>query len=195
MLNQRESLNAPTAVQPLVEAYDTLSRAPAPVFGVRSSDHSLPAQRSTSTPSRSCPTAMHADFDVHDTPVSTLNRGSFALRCVDHRLPFQRSNSGLTVRGPSLSKQPSPIPTDPTAVHVLAETHDTLESESSLGRADEPVVGAIWIDHRLPFHRSTIADMPPQQPPSTETSVPTAMHARADAHETPESSVPEYSPK
>jgi hypothetical protein len=133
----------PTAVQLFVEAHDTLSRPLAPVFGVRSSDHSLPAQRSTSTRSRSAPMAMHADFDVHDTPLSTLNRGSFALRCVDHRLPFQRSISGLTLHGPPMPKQPSPLLTDPTAVQVPAETHDTLESESSLGRADEPTVGAI----------------------------------------------------
>jgi hypothetical protein len=63
---------APTAVQALADTHETLFRKLLPVLGVRSIDHSVPFQRSTSVTPRTAegqwlPTAVQARADVHDT--------------------------------------------------------------------------------------------------------------------------------
>jgi hypothetical protein len=66
----------------------------------------------------------------------------------------------------SLSPQDS---SDPTATHVLAEPHETSLS---------PKLGSLngWIDHRLPFHRSTNG--------APSLSEPTAVQALVEVQDT-----------
>jgi hypothetical protein len=111
---------------------------------------------------------VHAVAAVHDTaekkawsPLATEGvRWSLQAR------PFQRSMRGR------------PFALAPTAVHAAGAVHETPDRNPS--RPLAPGVG--WIDHRDPFQCSI----------STNGGVlgglpysPTAVQARADAHETP----------
>jgi hypothetical protein len=138
-------------------------------------DHPAAVQLSTSgvTPPAwvwTLPTATHAAFDGHDTPASATNAEAGAVNdvcgtgsgedCTDQVAPFQRSTS------PRVSPPLSTV--DPTAVHALADGHET--------EARPPDDGADSIDQALPFHRSTIG--------TPAASPPTAVQAAADAHDT-----------
>lgn len=96
--------DSPTAVQAVGDVHDTpvsrlLSRTPAGA-GTRSSDHTVPFQRSTSgayrlglSPEVKPPTATHEDADGHEIPPTStvmLPTGS-AMTARDHRRPFHRT--------------------------------------------------------------------------------------------------------
>lgn len=85
---------------------------------------------------------------------------------IDHLAPVQRSTSAF------------PCPLCPTAMHALADVHDTLPKPP-------PTAGVRWIDHRLPFHRSTRVFIGPG-PPKDFPSPPTAVQALAEVHDTPD---------
>jgi hypothetical protein len=119
------------------------------------------------------PTAVHTLGEVHDTPNRPLSVEPTGLGVgwTDHLWPFQRSASVKYSR--------ALVPKPPTAVHAEADVHDTPNRVSSV----EPMGwGVGWIDHFLPFQRS--ASMDSLRAPFPKP--PTAMHALADAHDTPE---------
>ena len=80
-----------------------------------------------------------------------------------HVVPFQRSAS--------VTRLPlALLMTSPTAVHAVAELHDT---ENRMAPATS---GVGWTAHFLPFQRSASAP---------EVVLPTAVHAVAELHDTP----------
>jgi hypothetical protein len=87
-----------------------------------------------------------------------------AVVWIDQVLPSQRSASG--------SEVPTLLISFPTAVHAVAEVHDTPDK---LMLAAPLGVGVVWIVHVLPSQRS--ASVPPLPDPR-------AVHAVADVHET-----------
>jgi hypothetical protein len=84
---------------------------------------------------------VQAWADVHETDV----KSSPAIRapCDDQRRPFQPCANGNSA---------APVPSVPTAVHAVADVHDTAEKNawSALGTS-----GVCWILQTRPFHRST----------------------------------------
>jgi hypothetical protein len=111
---------------------------------------------------------MHAATDVHDTAVSravTALAGVGAL-WTDQVAPFQTSTSGDIWFAP---------PEDPTAVHAVADEHDTPWSAA----VDPGGTGMAWIDQSLPFQTSVRGAR--WLPASL---YPTAVHSEADEHET-----------
>src|SRR5262249_59260907 len=68
---------------------------------------------------------MQALAEVHDTSLNVPPGPGFGVAWTVHELPFQAS--ARVMEGPLLSW--------PTAVHTLAEMHDTAEDSLSLGRA------------------------------------------------------------
>ena len=67
-----------------------------------------------------------------------------------------------------------PVLDPPTAVQMADDVHATPDRNAPAG------LGAGWICHRLPFHRSTstLRGVPGGVPP-------TAVHADGDVHDTP----------
>jgi hypothetical protein len=80
-----------------------------------------------------------------------------------------------------LSAKVPPSSTDPTAVQLLDDVHDTSERMESLG------LGVFWMDHFVPFQRS--ARMMPFEVPWNEYP-PTAVQSSDDVQDTPERSNP-----
>jgi hypothetical protein len=117
---------------------------------------------------------MHDIAEVHDTPLKPLSWACLGVGegWIDQRDPFQRSTSvkylWLGVR--LVSKLP-------TAVHDLADVHDTpSKSVPPLACCG---AGVGWIDHRDPFQRSAnglVEEFPPE--------LPTAMQKVGDVHDT-----------
>jgi hypothetical protein len=138
--------------------------------------HRRPFQRSASgigEPLVISPTAMHFRADGHETPVSTLPSALAGMRArwMAHLRPFQRSASGTRVSASSMY---------PTAVHALADVHDTPVSAPDLtpaGRRARRTVQA-W-----PFQRSASGT----SAPARLTDLPTATHFLAAAQDTPAS--------
>jgi hypothetical protein len=86
--------------------------------------------------------------DVHDTLSRWLviTSGGLGFDWIDHTVPFQVSVNASTVY--------ELFWYSPTAVHAVEEAHDTPFRYPSLA----PVgLGIGWIDHSLPFQRSTKA--------------------------------------
>src|SRR6516164_1902084 len=113
---------------------------------------------------------MQSVADAHDTAPRPLPCAPVGLGVVwiDHAVPFQRSASVTVV---------VLVEVLPTAVQALADVHDTPPRTTD----DPPAgVGVCWIDHVVPFHRS--ASDPPLLGPVL--SMPTAVQALADAHDT-----------
>ena len=80
----------------------------------------VPVQRSASVVAPlALPTAVHALAEVHDTPDSTafVAPDGFGVVWTVHFVPFQSSAKGVSAPGKSLK--------DPTAVHVVNDTHET----------------------------------------------------------------------
>jgi len=108
--------------------------------------------------------------DVHDTPSKKVSPavGGFGVAWTDQRVPFQLS---ATV----------PVLSPPTAVHAAGEVQDT---PYRMLYAEPGGSGACWSDQLFPFHASArftgICLWPPIAPP-------TAVHAVAEAHDTPSS--------
>src|SRR6202035_2490116 len=118
------------------------------------------------------PTAVHALAELHDTPLSALVRAAFGLGVVwiDQLVPFQPS---ATVAALAASE-----PEDPTAVHALAELHDTPFITLNCAPFG---LGVDWIDQLVPFQRSAnVTAAPPLFVNS-----PTAVHSLAEVHATP----------
>lgn len=123
---------------------------------------------------------MQAVLDVHDTPFSSpcAPLPGFAVPWIAHREPFQPSASGLSNRG-TASFEPSL----PTATHAFAEAHDTsLNPDVGTRR-----LGVPWIDHLVPFQRSTTGTVSFER---SSRESPTAVHAVADEQDTPQSQSP-----
>src|SRR5215472_14151076 len=119
--------------------------------------HVVPSQcRASSrwTPNRfTDPTAVQADPDVHDTARGLKLRRADALGTGSsaHAPPFHDSAS--IDRGWALPMWPFP-----TAVHAVADRHQTPFSVKSFPFAG---MGTGWIDHAVPFQRSTSGIVPP----------------------------------
>ncbi|HXW36017.1 MAG TPA: hypothetical protein VEJ87_15690 [Acidimicrobiales bacterium] len=109
-------VDEPTVMQLSSDVQETLRSWPdvKPVgIGTGSAAQALPSQASPIGPTLDDPTARHVEEPGHETPYNEpLVGGALAT---DHDVPSQFSIRGL----PSLF---------PTAVHAIAETHDTLES-------------------------------------------------------------------
>jgi hypothetical protein len=107
---------------------------------------------------------VHADADVHDTPLSEAPPwDGLGVGWMLQLVPFHRS-----------ARVPAAEP--PTAVHADAEVQDTPF------RAPPPAgVGVGWMLHLEPFHRSATA----RCTPAVVMLAPTAVHADADVQATP----------
>ncbi len=120
-----------------------LSGVPTGLPGVRWTAQAVPFHRSASAPRVSPPTAAHAIADAHDTPASEPPLpGSGTVRTV-HFVPFHSSASGV-VSSPS-----GTTAARPTAMHALADVHETSPSELRSFS-----VGVAWNTHVVPFHAS-----------------------------------------
>jgi len=171
---EKVSVVLPTAVHEVAEVHDTPLKTELmlpPRFGVPCVTHFDPFQRSATVKFRSAelPTAVHALAEVHDTPLKTEPSYGFGEVWIVQRDPFHRSASVA-------SSPPVAFPVDPTAVHTVAEMHDTsLNTESVLAP-----FGVVWIVHEDPFQRSasvlyTLLAFPTD---------PTAVHAVGEVHDT-----------
>jgi hypothetical protein len=101
---------------------------------------------------------VHAVGKAHDTPVRIASASFRGSTCVDQLLPFQRTT-----------------PATPTAMHAVAEAHETLLSAPA-------ALGMGWSDQLRPFQRSTIGNTS-FLAPGCSPSPPTAMHAVGDGQE------------
>ena len=176
-------LNHPTAVHAVADVHDTPSStllvAPSG-FGVGSADQRDPSQRcanSNCSPALLLdhPTAVHAVADVHDTPSSSLLVApGLGVGRADQREPSQRSAN--------VKPWPVLLSNHPTAVHAVADVHDTLSSPLMVAPAGL-VVG--WAYRRDPSQLSANVTCRPALP----TDHPTVVHAVADVHDTPPSTL------
>src|SRR6516162_7497923 len=115
------------------------------------------------------PTAVQAVDEVQASPPRKLpGPGSLGVGTICQLLPFHRSASVPTAL-PELSTVP------PTAMQADGEVQAT--ACSLLNGAPPAGLGVGWMRHRVPFHRSARV-LPPLV-------FPTAVHAEADAQETP----------
>src|SRR5215470_8509746 len=166
------ALEAPTAVHADAAAQDTPARKPPPCcgLGVAWMVHLVPSHRSArvlalGVKALEPPTAVHADADVHDTPLKTSPPcGGLGVAWMAQRVPFHRS---ARVRPAEL----------PTAVHADAEVHDTPFREPPPCGG----LGAAWMVHLVPFQRSATG----RAAPVVVVLAPTAMQADADVQVTP----------
>ena len=90
-------------------------------------------------------------------------------------VPFHCSATGVVKTEPAL------LGYDPTAVHALSDEHDTAVSPT-LRPAGQ--LGMVCTVQLVPFHRSANVERAPELVLS-----PTAVHAVADGHEIPSSSL------
>jgi len=175
------ALEAPAAVHADAEAQDTLARNPPPRggFGVAWMVHLVPSHRSArvlalGVKALEPPAAVHADADVHDTPLKTSPPcGGLGVSWMIHLVPFHRS-----ARVPAFEA--------PTAVQADADVQDTPFKEPPPCGG----LGVAWIVHLVPFHRSATA----RGTPAVVILDPTAMQADADVQATPSrplSAIPE----
>jgi hypothetical protein len=148
----------PTAVQAVADVHETPFRLPPLGLGVVWVVQVLPSQRSTNVPPLPEPTAVHAEADVHETAFRPPPLGVVWIVQV---LPSQRCT-----------------PPDPRAVHAVADVHET-----AFRLPPPPEVGVIWIVQVLPSQSSASV---PKLPKGLAVQSPTAVHAVADAHDTPD---------
>jgi hypothetical protein len=167
----------PTAVQFLFDVHETLVRpeirSVRRVFARRWIDHRFPFQRSASGPERSSPTAVHATGEVQEIAFSSLFDGAGA-GWIDHVCP-----SHLATKAPD--GNPIGDRRAPTAKHARLDGHETPD------RTGAPKLGGTGIcstDHAEPFQRSanTLRDVATWS--VSKVTVPTAVHARDDEHDT-----------
>jgi hypothetical protein len=111
---------------------------------------------------------MHAVEVVHDTPARLTKpppepdeRG---LDWTDQLVPFQRSTNAELLN-------------QPTAVHAVADVHDTPSRPLVVVPAG---LGTVWIDQLVPFHRSANG----RELPVLLIKEPTAMQAVLEVHDT-----------
>jgi hypothetical protein len=124
----------------------------------------VPFHRSASVPALEPPTAVQADAEVHDTPLSVAPPwDGLGVGWMTQRVPFHRSAS-------------VPAAEPPTAEHADAEVQDTAFS------APPPAgLGVGWMRQLVPFHRSATARMAP----AVVVLPPTAVHAERAVQATP----------
>ncbi|MFL5859704.1 MAG: hypothetical protein ACJ780_02850 [Solirubrobacteraceae bacterium] len=178
----------PTAVQTVADVHDTplspLLVAPAG-WGIRWLDQVKPFQRSTNgtelpaATSVNAPTAVQALADVQDTPLRESFSAVLGARWIDQLRPFQRSTSAELPLQQSAADQDD----DPTAMHALADVHDTPPREVSIVSPRLGVGGVGWTDQLLPFQRSANVT----SWPALLRKDPTAVQALPDTHDTAES--------
>jgi hypothetical protein len=126
-------------------------------------------------PSRADPTAVQAVAELHDTPESALSLLGLGVDWTVQLVPFQLCANVTNVEA-LFSDQP-------TAMQLSAELHDT--PVSSLW----PLLGAGRIFQVEPFHVSDkVVAGPKRFSREPFWCHPTAVHAAAEAHETPSSS-------
>jgi hypothetical protein len=128
----------------------------------------VPFHRSASNPKFVFPTAVQAEAEVHETAFRVYP----ALRepgdgWMLHFVPFHCS---ATVPRPL--PEPSRTPTPPTAVHAVADVHDTPFRELVGAPAG---AGIGWMRQLVPSHRSAIT--------CPALLFPTAVHAVGDVQE------------
>jgi hypothetical protein len=159
----------------------TLSCAPEGL-GVASKDQALPLNtsarvNSVPVPSRYAPTAVQALVEVQETLFNTLPSapGGPGEALIDHDLPLSFSTKVVTLF--ELSSEP------PTAMHLVAEVHDT--PERLLAVAPDGL-GVVSIDQEAPFHTSARLTWTPV----LSRYVPTAAQAVAEVQDTPSNSLP-----
>jgi hypothetical protein len=104
---------------------------------------------------------VQASGDAHATPsnAAVLRGVPDGSGSIDQRWPFQ----------PSISGRPFWLP---TAMHPVADQHATLDKM--------PSSPSLWLDQRLPFHRSTALCWP-----LASVEPPTAKQATLAGQETP----------
>jgi hypothetical protein len=155
----------PTAVHAVADVHETDLSAPTCAPGTDASGSTaqfLPFHRSASAgPPLRSPTAMHIPGSGQETPSSLACMPWGGSRTPQVR-PFHSSASAVWLPR---------LPTLPTAMHQAGPAQDTADSAAPL-----PGLGAGWIAHRRPFHRSATV------PTSVD---PTAVQADADVHDTP----------
>jgi hypothetical protein len=122
------------------------------------------------------PTAVHAVAEMHDTlnSVDVFAPVGFGVASTVHVFPFHFSatvKEALEVVFKKLEV--------PTAVHAVAEMHDTLISSGFVAPAG---VGMGWIAQAVPFHRS--ATVKEALAGKLVLEVPTAVQAVAEVHDT-----------
>jgi len=108
---------------------------------------------------------MQAVLELHDTSDSQVCRAPVGLGVVwiFQDVPFHASAN-------------VPLRSLPTAVHAVADVHDTPDSTENPGG-----LGVAWIFQDVPFHASANVPLGP---------LPTAMHEVADVHDTLDSDAP-----
>jgi hypothetical protein len=163
----------PTAAHAVGDVHDTPLRVAAgSAFAGLWTVQLVPSQSSASVPAAPDPTAMQAVAAGHDTLFSVPNvLDGYEMLWLVQLVPFQRSSSGTSV--PLLSVYV------PTAVHAIADEHDTAVSAPW---AATVALGVRWTDHREPFQRSAKISGCTR---GTLKSYPTAVQADGEVHETP----------
>jgi hypothetical protein len=117
------------------------------------------------------PTAVHAVADAHDTPdreVYELPVG-LGVGWIAQPVPFHRSANASV---------PELLVKYPTAVHAVADVHDTPASWLLLAPAG---LGEVWIAQLEPFHCSVNVSCVP----ALSVKYPMAVHTVIDVHDTP----------
>jgi len=111
---------------------------------------------------------VQALADTHDTLLRAAlwDEAGFGLGTSDHLAPFQDSTSVLNT--------PALLAYSPTAVHALADAHDTHKRKAP--RTEWLGSGLGTTDHLLPFQDSASGLLP---------MAPTAVQMLADTHDTP----------
>src|SRR5437660_4795892 len=127
----------------------------------------MPSHRSASAPP-SLPTATQTRVDGHDTPLSAPEEGNDGVGSMLQATPFQAS-----------ARVPGSTVLDPTAVHAVAEMHDTPDSAASVDPAGLEVACDV---QATPFQPSAHVN----PPYATVSPVPpTAAHDVAAGQATP----------
>jgi hypothetical protein len=113
------------------------------------------------------PTAVQADADAHDTPLSDASSAPTGrwIRCLTHRVPLKPTATGIS--GWSMAGGAGETP---TAMQVVAVVHDT-PSKRAWWR---PEIG--WMVQRTPFQRAARG--------RPVLSLPTATRVLLDVHDT-----------
>jgi len=133
--------------------------------------HRVPFQCSTKVPEFEAPTAVHAEDEMHATPLRKLPPAAgLGMAWIRHRVPFHRSARGV--------EAPWLLTAWPTAVHAEADVQDTLNSGLSLAARG---LGVAWIDHVLPSQCSARGTTAPE--PRVKS--PTAVQEEELEQETP----------
>jgi hypothetical protein len=122
---------SPTAVHALSDEHDTATnvvRSASAGAGAASTVQRIPSHRSASGAApepdeTASPTAVQTAAEEHETPFSSVRIAACGAGVASsfHAVPFHRSTTAWTPPEASVD--------DPTAVHALADEHDTAASD------------------------------------------------------------------